>query len=263
MRQSTLPTLSALLLLSSAGCQQPPAPLTSVDGLSGGTITSLVDIDGGLSAVGASFSSLDADVIHTPKLEATNIEAVNATVSALQSEAVSTTTATVDVLTAQEVVTGELKNPEGTALLPTLKGKTNKRLGQSSGDDDCKLAFSDSHHCIEAELPIVLRGKAAPTFDRATVSSPTRAVGVVSRLLDGNRQTLTMMADNCQDWTQVDVVGAVLTTDAERFGPEPQGLTLEPRLSGRTEVLATADGGWTTTTTIECATSTIQLLCCD
>lgn len=202
MKNTKVLSATVLALVAAAACPQPTPATTTVDGLTGGTIT------GDVAADAFNATEFTGETVTATSVDATNLSFDTATGESMTlSGALTTASASVTgSLTAGEVTAGVVDATSielaGKALLPTILGTALRdgEPGAQAADSMCEAAFeAGAHVCDETEFFIALRhfsGNRA-ALDGAAVHSPHRQVRTGTDP-DGE---FAVVADNCEDWT--------------------------------------------------------------
>lgn len=224
-----LASISGFAACPSTSEPPPPSPeaITSIDGLTGGTITgTLTVVEGEIIAPGM----VASDTIVAPELQTNRLLAIAASVdnlSVLQS---------MDLVSPPTVAGGNTITPTfvGSAQRPVSpSGQATRAVAQGA----CAAAFADSHICHEDELRLAVRTSTVEPddIDGLTVESSHRVIGVAQ--IGQPVELAQVINDNCADWTIApDGPGGFVSTPAEQI---EAGVTGLPKLHGRSEVSMT------------------------
>jgi len=250
----------------------PPEPITSIDGLEGGSIVGNVTITGDVSISGDMTFDVENSVLKAEAIEAVSIfVSDNVVGNTLQGGR--TTTGSLDVgrdttlvdLTTFGSVT--MATPPTIAasqstLTPVFVGSAQRPVsmpGQATravAQGACSAAFEGSHICHEDELRLAVRSAdvAPADIDGLTVESPHRVFSMVQSGADLGQVVNT----NCGDWTLEPATadGTFVNTPAESAG----GITTLAKLNGRSEVDVT--DGFSIKNVGGCAASEVLFACC-
>jgi hypothetical protein len=248
-------SLSLLVVGLILGCptsEQPVAePLTSVDGLEGGTLTGdLALADGELTA---------ANVTVTDTVSATDVR--SATVGTNSLQAITATMTDLTISGSLSLASSPVVAPGGGTLTPAFVGSAPRPLlptTRAAAQGACAAAFAGSHICREDELLLAVRASSADVsvLDGLTVESPHRVIAIAQ--VGEPQQLAQVVSDNCGDWTLApDVSGTFVETPAETLA---SGVTSLLVLHGRSEV-AVADG-FAFRNLPGCSPAEIQFACC-
>jgi hypothetical protein len=225
-----------------------PDPITSVDGLTGGTITgSLTIVDGQVSAPGL----VVTDIVVAPEVQTNQLFAINADVDNLS------VLQTMDVASPPTVAGGNTITPTfvGSAQRPVSpSGQATRAVAQGA----CAAAFEGSHICHEDELRLAIRTSTVEPdeIDGLTVESAPRVIGVAQ--IGQPAELAQVVNDNCGDWTiSPDAAGDFVSTPAE---PIADGVTGLVKLHGRSEVSMT--DGFAIKNVGSCLPADVVFACC-
>ena len=267
---------SLLLVVASIGglvacppTSEPPVPsdpITSIDGLEGGSITGDVSIAGNVTL------SVEDSVLTAPQVEAEGIS-VSDTLVANNLDGGRTRAVSLEVLNATSLVdltvTGAvtMATPptiavSQTTMTPVFVGSAQRPVSPSGqatravAQGACATAFEGSHICHEDELRLAVRSADVEPvdLDGLTVESPHRVFAVAQ-----GAELVQLVNDNCADWTIApDEAGlGFIGTPGQDFG---NGLTGLAMLHGRSEV-SVADG-FAIKNVDGCAPSEVIFACC-
>lgn len=248
----SLSLLGVGLILGCPTSEQPVAePLTSVDGLEGGTLTGdLALADGELTA---------ANVNVTDTVAATDVRSATLGTNSLQAITANITDLTVSG--SLSLASSPVVAQRGT-LTPVFVGSAPRPAlpaTRAAAQGACSAAFAGSHICREDELLLAVRGSSSDVssvLDGLTVESPHRVIAIAQ--VGEPQQLAQVVSDNCGDWTLApNVAGTFVETPAETLS---SGVTSLLGLHGRSEV-DVADG-FAFRNLPGCSPTEIEFACC-
>lgn len=197
------PALTLAAIVSLTACPQ-QEPITSVNGLEGGTLISKL-----------AAPELKTELLNATSVTADEIAAPAASIDALTAQSVTTTALDVRQMTAGAILFGL---PLGVVEGFTPSTLEQDALGYEQADAACRQAFADefAHVCSSAEAMFALRGAQRPEdaiFDGAAVN--TFSFQIVGRETGADPQNRNFVVNDCDGWTS-----ARDTTEARIADPD-------------------------------------------
>lgn len=254
-----------VVVFAATACPQ-PAQVTSIDGLTGGTI------DGDVTAGAYEGASVSVDDLAAKTATIPTLGFGEATGTSLEvSGAVTAASANVTSLTAgsvtAETLTTTALTVDGVAFAPALLGvapRTVTTPGAAGADENCVGAFdAGAHVCSETEFFTALRffsGDRA-TFSGATVNTAHRQVGTAVDP-DGD---VAVVADNCSDWSFIpdppDAAGIQLTQETDLFDIVDPDIRLRRTIHVRAALALDGDH-ISVATSARCFIGQVNFACC-
>lgn len=268
-------TFALSLFVPVVGCPT-SEPVTSIDGLEGGTLTSPIAAPAvavGAATIGTLTTTtttaeattttvLDAQTSTLGEATATDLETTSLTVTGtsdivdLTVETVDADTITTDSIRTDVVVAGALRlqttgDLDDGSLIGNVVGVTETVGGSYNNvDRACFNAFAGSHVCGEVDVLHFLRSAnfrtqveslTAAALDGASFATVTHSVIG----FDGANQPI--VADDCESWRQISIAGAPPGLHARHIITiEPIGSTFVGRVS----------------TSNNCSLDDLRILCC-
>jgi hypothetical protein len=247
----------------------PPDPITSIDGLEGGSITGNVSIAGNVTL------TVENNLLTAPQIEAVGIfasDSINANAfngghiaSGSLDVGRGTTLVDLTVNGAVTMATPPTMSLTQSTMTPVFVGSAQRPVSPSGqatravAQTACATAFEGSHICHEDELRLAVRSADVEPadLDGLTVESPHRVFAVAQ--VGDPVQLAQVVNDNCADWTIAPEVagGGFVSTPAETIA---NGVTGLPKLHGRSEVSMT--DGFAIKNVDGCAPSEVIFACC-